>query len=690
MLGEDRSARTGSTDPRARAKSPLGRLVNWITGNKEGEDPHAEPEPDVAVPARASSSAQGQIEAHAKIESVIAAFTATREDEIELSIGDKVAIAQIHDDGFAHGTNQRTGKFGAFPYSAVSHSAASEPHSIGERVSSLLGAVTGTVTNAASAVGSTVTSFFHHSEAGPAHQAGSGLAATQVAIGEYVKAGPNDLRSPCPALNSLANHGHLPRNGRLITADMLVNAVKEVYNIDPSQLISSVFPLRAAASSGVRTADQVNELGVEYINLNDLGLHSHSSIEHDVSLTRNDAYFGDNSAVVPEFVEAMIAESTDGDYVSREDMTRHRLKRFNDSKARNPELSYNVKQATTASFEAAVALNVLGRDDKIPLEHVRSFFLEERIPDNYQKPVVEASIFLTEVKTAQLLTEWGYALTFNKTQKPEEALPVDTRTFSLRQIQTNEIEKHMIPANASNVPKQVPAKWHGIFYTDGNPSADQCCSIANGTWHEDKNAYYIPVYGPGIWGWDDSLAGRALFEATRATSLNYKIQFDSHTGIASFHPVYAFGSAHHFLQVEIPGTFIAIPTDNPNIFIRRTNIFGGDGYAEYRLVRIVDGEGRRTPEYESIYLSRLNRDQEETVEGTVKSGKTHLRSTQMIAVVDQGDVNVAAYSVQIVTGEEFRGLSGAQIEVTVHHSESDVTDAEIKSTGPITLSTSPS
>lgn len=28
--------------------------------------------------------------------------------------------------------------------------------------------------------------------------------------------GPEDLRSPCPALNSMANHGILPRDGRNI------------------------------------------------------------------------------------------------------------------------------------------------------------------------------------------------------------------------------------------------------------------------------------------------------------------------------------------------------------------------------------------------------------------------------------------------------------------------------------------
>ena len=39
---------------------------------------------------------------------------------------------------------------------------------------------------------------------------------------------PGDSRSPCPALNCLANHGYLPRDGKNITPEVLQH-VAQVY-----------------------------------------------------------------------------------------------------------------------------------------------------------------------------------------------------------------------------------------------------------------------------------------------------------------------------------------------------------------------------------------------------------------------------------------------------------------------------
>ena len=43
---------------------------------------------------------------------------------------------------------------------------------------------------------------------------------------EYEAPGPNDSRSPCPALNTLANHGYLPRDGKNIRPDVLQLALQ--------------------------------------------------------------------------------------------------------------------------------------------------------------------------------------------------------------------------------------------------------------------------------------------------------------------------------------------------------------------------------------------------------------------------------------------------------------------------------
>ncbi|KAI8619731.1 lipoxygenase [Chytriomyces sp. MP71] len=505
---------------------------------------------------------------------------------------------------------------------------------------------------------------------------------------EYAPAGPSDLRSPCPALNTLANHGYLPRDGRLITADMLVKAVKQVFNMDPSQLISTVFPVKSETNGGVRSVDQVTELGTECINLCDLGRHAPHTLEHDVSLTRNDAYFGDNVNVVPGFVEALIAESTDGDVVSEDDLIRHRLKRYNDSKARNPELSFNLQQTIVATFEATVALNVLGRDNRIPVDHVRSFFREERIPANWVRPLEEVSILWSEIQTAELLGKWAWSLTFNTTSKPAEPLPVDTRTFELVQFKSDLVAETIIPSNTSNTDAHVPAQWHGVFYTDGNPLPDELCSIANGSWHEGEDAYYLPVYGPGIWGWDDSLAGRALYAAAKLTQLNYKIKFDAQTGIASFHAVLAIGTAHHHTTTELPdwfGSFTAIPTENPNIFTRKTVLLG-QSETDYRLVKILNADGSRTPEFESIYMARINKDKVDDVPGAPgKSAKTHLRATQLVAQVASGDSRVAKYVLQIATKEEMHGMQGADIDLVVFYSKDADAGVEVNTSKSIRL-----
>lgn len=46
----------------------------------------------------------------------------------------------------------------------------------------------------------------------------------------YIAPGPNDLRGPCPGLNTLANHGYLPRGG-VATPQQIVTAVQTGFNL---------------------------------------------------------------------------------------------------------------------------------------------------------------------------------------------------------------------------------------------------------------------------------------------------------------------------------------------------------------------------------------------------------------------------------------------------------------------------
>lgn len=80
------------------------------------------------------------------------------------------------------------------------------------------------------------------------------------------------VRGPCPGLNTLANHGLLPRSGKNITQADLVTAMRQGVNQDES---ISVLLFRAAAQTNP-AKDNVT------FSLPDLGRHN--ILEHDASL----------------------------------------------------------------------------------------------------------------------------------------------------------------------------------------------------------------------------------------------------------------------------------------------------------------------------------------------------------------------------------------------------------------------
>jgi len=98
--------------------------------------------------------------------------------------------------------------------------------------------------------------------------------------------GPGDVRSPCPAMNSLANHGFLPHNGKGITIPMCIDALGKGLNVGADF---------ATAIGGAAILSVPGDLLATSFNLNDINQHNFP-IEHDASLSRSDYYLnnGDN------------------------------------------------------------------------------------------------------------------------------------------------------------------------------------------------------------------------------------------------------------------------------------------------------------------------------------------------------------------------------------------------------------
>jgi len=210
----------------------------------------------------------------------------------------------------------------------------------------------------------------------------------------------------------LANIGKLPTNGRNITVAMFTQALSEVYNVDPA----------FAKSLASDALSAVPHTAADAIDLSDL--NKHDIIEHDASLTRNDAIQGDNFSVQPGLVQALLGDAAgtgSDDVLTITSLSKTRARREQESKkAGSPALS--TKMSTLAYGESALLLQVLGHLGKaagaehaVPKSAAKRWLLDEQLPEGWVKPkqVISGSSTTTlagKVLAAKALNGAGSAI----------------------------------------------------------------------------------------------------------------------------------------------------------------------------------------------------------------------------------------------------------------------------------------
>jgi hypothetical protein len=218
----------------------------------------------------------------------------------------------------------------------------------------------------------------------------------------WIPAGAGDVRSPCPALNSLANHGFLPHSGRGMTIPILLKGLSDGLNVGPDFTIA-IGSLALAAGK--------RQLGA--FDLDELQQHNFP-IEHDASLSRQDTFFGNANDFNNATWQQYLAFFKDADVVSIEAASKGKYARVQDSQKRNPTFTYGPQQFVLSYGEVALYQSVLGDPFKgtPKTKYVRTFFEQERLPyeEGWQKTTVPTTLASLVTLVLQLNAASGEAI----------------------------------------------------------------------------------------------------------------------------------------------------------------------------------------------------------------------------------------------------------------------------------------
>jgi len=197
---------------------------------------------------------------------------------------------------------------------------------------------------------------------------------------EFIAPKEGDSRCSCPALNAMANHGILPRDGRNISFKELNQTIRDTYNFAPT--FCFFVPNFAA-----------NMLGRKYskdtFDLENLDLHN--GIEHDASLLRRDSHFEPNQAVihmpyVKELLESATGKDKDGNpLLTPADLSLISSKRRAEARAENPEFTLDKFHKVFGSSNSSTLLTIFGGR----INDLQTILTEERLPEGWESRIRE-------------------------------------------------------------------------------------------------------------------------------------------------------------------------------------------------------------------------------------------------------------------------------------------------------------
>ncbi|KAH6645323.1 Peroxidase, family 2-domain-containing protein [Truncatella angustata] len=188
---------------------------------------------------------------------------------------------------------------------------------------------------------------------------------------KWAPAGDGDLRSPCPVMNTLANHDFVPHSGRNITEPILVKACKEAFNISNS-FAANIF------KNGIVSNPAPN---ATFFDL-DMLHHTHGVIEHDGSLSRRDAVFDPTNPFDEGTFSNLLKYFGNATTFNIATLANARSRQAFDMSLINPNFTITEGAVPVIMGENAMMIAIWGGPETQigNLDYFKYFFRNERIP----------------------------------------------------------------------------------------------------------------------------------------------------------------------------------------------------------------------------------------------------------------------------------------------------------------------
>ncbi|CAI6331161.1 unnamed protein product [Periconia digitata] len=200
--------------------------------------------------------------------------------------------------------------------------------------------------------------------------------------------GPGDIRGPCPAMNSMANHHILPHNGRNLTVPMMADALAATFNLSPE--MGTI-----VATIGLSTTPDPS---AGFMDLNHL--NKHNAFEHDASLSRVDHYFSGDEGIA-KFDNATFGRWFSHfkglEYIDIEIAAKARYAMVKHSRENTPGFTYEEQHRITSYAETIKYLKtMIDSTGKCKTEFVKILFEQERLPflEGWRPPTEQVTGFL--------------------------------------------------------------------------------------------------------------------------------------------------------------------------------------------------------------------------------------------------------------------------------------------------------